>query len=71
MKAEDIENLETMRKYMHWDERLSEEENRKNMDKWSTAVDFLCESKEQNIFLQEECANISKPKSVPIFLWTK
>jgi hypothetical protein len=43
------ENLETMRKYMHWDNTLTEEENKKNGEKYFTAVDFLCKSKDQEV----------------------
>ncbi|MDR0742456.1 MAG: hypothetical protein LBE98_03260 [Puniceicoccales bacterium] len=49
MKAEYTEKLEIMRMYMHWDERLSEEENKKNGEKYFNAVDFLCASSDPEI----------------------
>ncbi|MDR1233165.1 MAG: hypothetical protein LBJ75_02820 [Puniceicoccales bacterium] len=49
MKAEYIDKLRVMHKYVHWDEQLSEEENKGNGKKYFAAVDFLCESKEQGV----------------------
>ncbi|MDR1432949.1 MAG: hypothetical protein LBI61_01230 [Puniceicoccales bacterium] len=49
MKIEHIENLKIMRQYMRWDPQLGERENKENGKKYFAAVDFLCESKAQDV----------------------
>ena len=49
MKTEYIKYFDNINKYAHWDDNLSEQKNKENGKIFFDSIDYLCETKDQEV----------------------